>query len=231
MADRAEELGLTVPELGAETVSRLASIIPAFGAAGNPVDLTAQFIAEPAILRDSVKVMLDDPAVDIAVIWFQLMNQFVPELVEIFRALKAELDKPFIVVWVAGPDDGIAALHALEIAVLRGAEPAIDAVAGLVAYRNALAGWAETKSARAAIQLPGLSRELPGGMVPSMAARDALAAGGVPLVGAVPAHRRLRHGRWLCAASKRRVALLDGRRRTGQALPPEHHWLKTRWFR
>ena len=184
MADRAEELGLTVPELGAETVSRLASIIPAFGTTGNPVDLTAQFIAEPAILRDSVKVMLDDPAVDIAVIWFQLMNQFVPELVEIFRALKAELDKPFIVVWVAGPDDGIAALHALEIAVLRGAEPAIDAVAGLVAYRSALAGWAETKSARAAIQLPGLSGELPGGTMPSMAARDALAAAGVKLVGA-----------------------------------------------
>ena len=184
MADRAEELGLSVPELAEETVLRLKGVLPAFGAAGNPVDLTAQFIVEPAILRDSVKAVLDDPAVDIAVIWFQLMDQFVPELVEIFRELKAELEKPFIAVWVAGPDDGIAALHELEIAVLRGAEPAIDAVAGLVRYADALAEWAETKEARAAIELPDLSGDLPSGIVPSMAARDALAAAGVPLVGA-----------------------------------------------
>ena len=184
MADRAEELGLNVPVLAEETVARLEGILPAFGAAGNPVDLTAQFIVEPAILRDSVKVVLDDPAVDIAVIWFQLMDQFVPELVEIFRDLKAELEKPFIVVWVAGPDDGIAALHELEIAVLRGADPAIDAVAGLVRYAGALAGWAETKAARVAIELPDLAGDLPSGIVPSMAARNALAAAGVPLVGA-----------------------------------------------
>ena len=184
MADRAEELGLTVPVLGAATVARLSGVIPAFGATGNPVDITAQFTAEPTILRESVKAVLDDPAVHIAVIWFQLMNQFVPELVAIFRELKAELNKPFIVAWVAGPDDGIAALHELGITVLRGADPAIDAVAGLVAYQNTLAGWSETKSARTAIQLPDLSLDAPGGIVPSMAARDALAAAGVPLVGA-----------------------------------------------
>ncbi len=185
MADRAEELGLEVPVLGAETEARLRKVLPPFGAAQNPVDLTAQFIAEPAILRESVKIMLEDPAIDIAVIWFQLMTQFVDELVGIFRELKRTVRKPMVAVWVAGPEDGIRALRKLGMPVLRGAEPAIDAVAGLVRYARARAAWPETAAARRAIVLPSPSAlGLPagGGIVASIDAARALDTTGVAVV-------------------------------------------------
>jgi acetyltransferase len=54
MADRCEELGLAVPELTEETRRALRKVVPAFGAVRNPVGITAQFIAEPALLSKSL---------------------------------------------------------------------------------------------------------------------------------------------------------------------------------
>ena len=143
MADRAEELGLVVPQLTDETQTALRDAMPPFGAPGNPVDITGQFLAEPGLLRDSVEIMLGDPQVDIAVVWIQLMEQAVDELLAIFRDLKESLEKPFVVVWVAAPDEALAGMRDIGVCCMRGAEPAIDAVAGLVQF-------AEAKQARAA---------------------------------------------------------------------------------
>jgi acetyltransferase len=139
MADRAEELGLAVPVLSPATQAKLKPVVPAFGATGNPVDVTAQFLAEPAILRDAVSIMLDDPAVHIGVIWLQLMDAQVEMLLGIFDEIKATAVKPFIVVWVAASDAALAGLRRRGIAVLRGAEPAIDAIAGLARHAQARA--------------------------------------------------------------------------------------------
>ena len=62
MADRAEELGLSVPTLAEATQARLRPVIPGFGATGNPVDVTAQFLANPSILRESVIAVSTIPA-------------------------------------------------------------------------------------------------------------------------------------------------------------------------
>lgn len=50
MADRAEELGLALPELSAATADAMRRAIPGFGTAANPVDITGQFVAEPQLL-------------------------------------------------------------------------------------------------------------------------------------------------------------------------------------
>ena len=143
MSDRAEEVGLNVPQLSEETVARLRDILPAFGAAGNPVDVTAQFIADPSMLKESVKAVLDDPNVHVAAVWLQLMDGFVDTLTRTFRELKEETDKPFVVSWVAAPEEGLRALRELGICALRGAEPTIDAIAALV-------DWEEARQARLA---------------------------------------------------------------------------------
>jgi len=154
MADRAEELGLKVPTLSAATQARLRPVIPGFGATGNPVDVTAQFLAEPSILRESVIAVLDDPGVHIAIVWLQLMESAVNMLVGIFEQIKAQTSKPFVVCWVAAPEAALVALRARGIAVLRGAEPAIDAVAGLIRYADARRNWLANAEWRAALQLP-----------------------------------------------------------------------------
>ena len=153
MADRAEELGLCVPTLSEVTQDRLRPVIPGFGATGNPVDVTAQFLAEPSILRESVIAVLDDPGVHVAIVWLQLMETAVDMLVGIFEQIKAQTSKPFVVCWVAAPEAALIALRARGIAVLRGAEPAIDAVAGLIRYAEARRNWLANAEQRAALRL------------------------------------------------------------------------------
>lgn len=177
MADRAEELGLKVPVLSNETKKKLATVLPAFGAMGNPVDVTAQFIAEPSMLRDSVKFVLEDDGIDVVVVWFQLMNQFVDRLLDIFSDLKKTCTKPIVVAWVAGPADGMKALRKLGIPVLDAGEAAIDAVAGLVRFSETRGHYLAEKS-EAVRTLPALVA-LPAGPVPSLPAAMALSAFGV----------------------------------------------------
>src|SRR3546814_14825317 len=94
------------------------------------------------------------------------MDGFVDQLVEIFRDLKATCTKPFVVCWVAAPEAGLKAFRQLGITVLRGAEPTIDAVPGMVRYVHAQEAWRADAAARKAIALPrpapaGLSGALP----------------------------------------------------------------------
>jgi acetyltransferase len=99
MADRAEEVGLTMPELTPATQARLAAVMPVFGAAGNPVDVTGQFVARPELLRESVVALLDDPGIDVAIVWLQLMTAHVDVLVRIFCEIRDRTNvgnrKPF----------------------------------------------------------------------------------------------------------------------------------------
>lgn len=179
MADRAEELGLLVPTLTRETQAKIKATIPGFGVAANPIDVTGQFVAEPAILRESILLMLEDPQVHIGVAWLQLMHANVDLLVNIFREVKARTRKPFIVVWVAAPDAAVKALAELGIPMLRGGEPAIDAVAGMVQFAEArrqfLAGRLESTA------LPQLKLPAAGGTVGTVETAALLQSAGVSM--------------------------------------------------
>ena len=156
MADRAQELGLSVPVLQPETQVALQKVIPGFGAVGNPVDVTGQFVADPNLLLESVKLMLADPHVDVGIVWFQLMEAHVEKLVKVLVEVRAQVSKPFVVCWVAAPEAGVKALRDNGIAVLRGAEPAVDAVAGLVHYAEARRKWLARREERKAIRVPAI---------------------------------------------------------------------------
>src|SRR5258706_2242671 len=154
MADRAEELGMRVPVLGATTQDALRATIPGFGACGNPVDVTGQFVADPALLRESVKIVMADPQVHIGIIWLQLMDAYVDTLITIFEEIQAQVRKPFVVCWVAASDKALHALRSRGIAVMRGAEPAVDAVAALASYAAMLRRW---QAERAVLPVPALN--------------------------------------------------------------------------
>ena len=170
MADRAEELGLKVPVLSAATQRALKAVIPGFGAAGNPVDVTGQFVAEPGLLRDSVRIVLADPLVHIGIIWLQLMDAHVDALVGIFDEIKGHATKPFIVCWVAAAEEALHALRERGIAVLRGAEPAVDAAAALVRYAQARRGWLADRQARISLRLPQVDLPAESGAVATLRA-------------------------------------------------------------
>jgi acetyltransferase len=181
MADRAEELGLEVPALAPATQQALLGVIPGFGAAGNPVDVTGQFVAQPDLLRESVRIVLDDPGVHVGIVWLQLMQAHVETLARLFAEIKAQARKPFVVAWVAAPEAGVRRLRELGIPVLRGAEPAVDAVAGLVRYAEARGRWLEDAGVRAGAQLPALQLPAGKGVVATADAVRLLSGAGVPM--------------------------------------------------
>ena len=179
MADRAEELGLEVPELQPATQARLKEVLPDFGAGGNPVDVTGQFLAQPSLLTDSIKIVLDDPNIHVCAVWLQLMEEHADTLVEVFRAAKAVAEKPFIVCWVGAPEAALHALRESGICVIGATERTIDAAAALIEQGDHRRQLAEPR----ALPEVGLVHEDRASQpVPSIEAAEMLRQAGLSLV-------------------------------------------------
>jgi acetate---CoA ligase (ADP-forming) len=65
VADRAEDLGASLPELAAPTAEALAGIMPDYGTVQNPLDVTGAAIIDPTIFTRSIPVMSKDPSVGV----------------------------------------------------------------------------------------------------------------------------------------------------------------------
>ena len=178
VADRAEELGLPVPQLGADTRAKLEAAMPAFGAAGNPVDVTGQFLARPEILRDSVIHLLDDPEIGVGIVWLQLMHAHTKTLVKVFADVKAASSKPFLVCWVGASPDAVQGLRALGIAVYPASERSVDGAFALVASHR-------VRARPATAEATAVQGTVAGGMKPGVQgtaeAVALLKAGGLPM--------------------------------------------------
>jgi len=179
MADRAEELGLDVATLSADTVTRLRQVVPVFGSTGNPVDITAQGLVDPSLMRESLKILLSDSRVHVAIAWLAFTEKEADVTVQSFIEAKNATTKPFVVSWVGIPEPALLRLREAGIAVLRGAEPAVDAVAALVRYAEARRHWQADAAARAALALPKLALPQNAGPVASLPARVLLEQSGI----------------------------------------------------
>ncbi len=178
MADRAEEVGLVVPALNEATQRRLSAVMPAFGSSNNPVDVTGQFVARPELLLESVVALLDDPNIDIGIVWLQLMTAHVDKLVAIFSEIQARTTKPFFVCWVAAPKDALQRLRDLGIVVFGAGERAVEAAAALARYNKSRTAPVESK---ASMNYPRLNGQWKKGMVPCLDATEWLQAAGIPM--------------------------------------------------
>lgn len=90
LADRCESLGLPVPELRGATRERLEQILPAFGSARNPVDLTAQGGVDTSMLGNCLRALVGDEDIDavLAQVFFQDRDgiERARDLVEIYHS-------------------------------------------------------------------------------------------------------------------------------------------------
>ena len=180
MADRAEELGLEVPTLAPETQQRLAAVMPAFGAAGNPVDVTGQFVARPELLREAVVALMDDPAVHVGIVWLQLMTAHVDTLVRIFCEIRDRTTKPLFVCWVAAPAVAVKRLRAEGIPVYTAGERAVEAAAALVRHGRDRLAFARASDAVEPVHsaVPDATRD---GVQGTVQASQWLRSAGVPM--------------------------------------------------
>ena len=188
MADRAEDVGLEVVALSADTVTRLRKIVPVFGSTGNPVDITAQGLVDPSLMRDSLKILLSDPNVHVAIVWLAFTEKDADVTVQSFIEAKRDTSKPFVVSWVGIPEHARTRLREADIPVMRGAEPAVDAVAALVRYAEARRHWIADDAARQALSLPSLQLPADAGVVGSPSAQALLEQCGIPVACATLVH-------------------------------------------
>jgi len=106
-ADKAELHGVPLPQPRGETRAVLRAIIPEFGSANNPVDVTAQSLANPDSYRRCVTVMRDDPDYGCLVVPQTVANADVtPFRARVLAEIAREAPKPIIVPWMSGWREG-----------------------------------------------------------------------------------------------------------------------------
>lgn len=96
--DAIEGAGMTLSQLDADTVATLESIVPAYGNATNPVDVTAAVMSEPGLFERCLEVLADDPQVDAIVACFAvLVGDDVTRIANALRELRERTSMPVAV--------------------------------------------------------------------------------------------------------------------------------------
>lgn len=116
MTDVANANGIAVNEWEPEWRERMAATIPSFGSTANPIDLTAELIRDPEILRGALQVAIDHPGTDVACVLVGNAQTGSEQLIEIIAAASARSAKPVVVVWTGNNRRQLDALAAHRIA-------------------------------------------------------------------------------------------------------------------
>lgn len=96
--DAIEACGLELAQLSPETVATLEGIVPAYGNATNPVDVTAAVMAEPGLFERCLDVLAKDASVDAIVACFAvLVGDDVTRIATALEAVKASSGLPVVV--------------------------------------------------------------------------------------------------------------------------------------
>lgn len=138
MSDLLETRGLTLAQLSRETRAGLEAIIPAFGSAANPVDLTAQMIGTKDILPRGYDLLLSDPAVGtLVVLWGGSFSAFPTAIQDLIDAAKNT--EKLVIVSPIGEVQGLAdQLRAGGLPVFPDLGRCAESVAVLDRYARAL---------------------------------------------------------------------------------------------
>lgn len=103
MADAAERHGVPLATFSEETVNSLSALIPSYGYARNPVDVTAQ-VSTAGMFHDVLDLMADDDATDAVVIqWGNRGIQHFDEVVETGERLQQKSGKPVLIGLLGNP--------------------------------------------------------------------------------------------------------------------------------
>jgi len=180
-ADSIESEGLALSTLSPETIYAIEQVIPVYGSAVNPVDVTAAVMAEPGLFEQCVHRLADDPAVDAIVACFAVLVG--DDVLRIARALgevRSRTAKPVVAARTGAANlapEGAKLLADQGVPVYPTPE---RAVAALRALRDACRGPIEVKATATGADVPA---------PPESATEDqvkaALAAGGLPIPASV----------------------------------------------
>jgi acetate---CoA ligase (ADP-forming) len=137
VADKCPEYGLEVVSLTEKTQQSLREFFPPYGAVSNPVDLTSQLFVEPELFQRALRLVMQDPEVDVGGFFYNLEMPD-PEagkrIIEVFKELK----KPLVVfTWPTGQDYAVEAKRSL----VKAGVPVIEHIPSGLWAISALADW------------------------------------------------------------------------------------------
>lgn len=162
--DFADDVGLALPALVADTTKRLASLLPDYAVAENPLDYTTIGVRNPGLIGELIHTMLADPGVGSAVLAIPVGPEVAQrdKAAHIVPALAAT-DKPTVLV-LTGDTGAIEpffaeAIRASGVPLFRSPDRALRAMRRVAQYAESLqrARRAET----AAVNMQALPAEIP----------------------------------------------------------------------
>lgn len=134
LADAAQSVGLTLPELGQQTQRQILELVP-FASARNPVDATAQMSSRPDLLAKIMSAVVADERADTVILPLPF-SLHLPRLRSIYmdtlRDIRAQFPHRPVVLCVDGPEDALIELHALGFPTVESFDGCCATVAALV---------------------------------------------------------------------------------------------------
>lgn len=135
LGDLGAAAGIEWPPYSAGTQARLRELLPGFGMASNPTDLTSAAIGQPGTFAAATSTVLDDPAVDLLI---PVVTNVSSADTRALMELSASSAKPVAILWIGRaegdsdltPESLVAAGHA----VYHDAMPCVKAVRAAMRY-------------------------------------------------------------------------------------------------
>ncbi len=97
MADFSEQFNIQLKPLQGETKKKVEAIIPAYGSALNPIDVTAQALTEQHIIPDTVEALAKSDEVDVIVVQTTFGGELGVQICQQIVELDKKVDKPIVV--------------------------------------------------------------------------------------------------------------------------------------
>lgn len=189
MADRCEEVGLTLPLPSAESVAMIKPIAPDFASIGNPVDVTAHFSAAWKEYNQIIRTLIADPTVDQLIprsIGGANSEAWCAELLEILKTT----DKPVIVSQNEPPEriqKTIAMLREAGIPIITTPARCAVAAGALSAFAAKVRAWRDRRPmqarpvARLELDTPGHALPAGGGTLGEHRSKLIVESYGIPI--------------------------------------------------
>lgn len=156
ISDLSQDMGISLPELSPQTVTKLNDVIPEYGTVGNPLDTTGQAATQPEITEGSLTGMAEDPNVHTVIYGQAYPNRvdLASPVGEVLRAMPERYpDKVFLIMSLVTGKLGDGKRRDVDpvepvsdwdgIPFLQGAENSLRAVRSLIRYADFQRAWTE----------------------------------------------------------------------------------------
>jgi acyl-CoA synthetase (NDP forming) len=147
LADECRQRGFEVPELPRATRRRIEAEIPAFGVSRNPIDVTAQMLTRPVMVRNILAILGEEPEIDaILLMLTTLADPLAEQVAEGLVTEIRRLSKPVLVGWIITPSlarRGMGRLLEAKIPLYDSPERVVLALWALAEWQRLGQGWGQ----------------------------------------------------------------------------------------